>query len=159
MKKILNLLICVTIATLMSCGGKDKKEGPSYGRKISVKTENKVPASQRVELSNKGVGAITSVFLSEEIDQEMVLQGKEIYNKMCSACHKIDKKYIGPTPKGILKRRSPEWVMNMILSPDVMVKKDPLAKDLLNEYNGSPMINQGLSEEEARAILEYFRTL
>ena len=49
--------------------------------------------------------------------------------------------------------------MNMILNPEVMVDEDPLARDLLMEYNGSPMANQGLKEEEARAILEYFRTL
>ena len=49
--------------------------------------------------------------------------------------------------------------MNMILNPDVMVNEDPLAKDLLMEFNGSPMANQNLTEDEARAILEYFRTL
>jgi hypothetical protein len=49
--------------------------------------------------------------------------------------------------------------MNMILNPDQMVKEDPLAKDLLLEFNGSPMANQGLTEEQARAVLEYFRTL
>jgi cytochrome c len=49
--------------------------------------------------------------------------------------------------------------MNMILNPDQMVKEDPLAKDLLIEFNGSPMANQGLNEEQARAVLEYFRTL
>ena len=40
-----------------------------------------------------------------------------------------------------------------------MTQKDPLAKQLLIEFNGSPMANQGLTEEEARSILEYFRTL
>ena len=74
-------------------------------------------------------------------------------------CHKADKKFIGPAPKGIFERRSPEWVMNMILDPEGMTKNDPIAKQLLIEYNGSPMANQGLTEEEARAILEYFRTL
>jgi hypothetical protein len=34
-----------------------------------------------------------------------------------------------------------------------------LAQELLKEHNGSPMANQSLKEEEARAILEYFRTL
>lgn len=37
--------------------------------------------------------------------------------------------------------------------------KDPLAKELLIEFNGSPMANQNLSQEDARAVLEYFRTL
>jgi len=78
---------------------------------------------------------------------------------MCTACHKIGKKFIGPDPSGIMERRSPEWIMNMILDPEGMVKNDPLAKQLLIEFNGSPMANQSLSEDEARAVLEYFRTL
>ena len=49
--------------------------------------------------------------------------------------------------------------MNMILDPEGMVQKDPLAKSLLIEFNGSPMANQSLTKEEARAVLEYFRTL
>jgi hypothetical protein len=49
--------------------------------------------------------------------------------------------------------------MNMILVPEKMVKEDPLAKDLLVEFNGSPMANQGLTEDQARAVLEFFRTL
>src|SRR5690554_6288841 len=49
--------------------------------------------------------------------------------------------------------------MNMIINPDKMVQEDPLAKDLLIEFNGSPMSNQGITEDESRAILEYIRTL
>ena len=75
------------------------------------------------------------------------------------ACHKPDKKFIGPAPTGIFKRRTPEWIMNMILNPEEMTQKDPLAKALLVEFNGSPMANQNLTEEEARQVLEYFRTL
>lgn len=107
----------------------------------------------------KGVGPVTSVTLGETIDQEMVTEGKAIYDRLCTACHKPDAKFIGPAPKGILDRRSPEWIMNMILNPEEMVQKDPLAKALLIQYNGSPMSNQNLTEEEARAVLEYFRTL
>ena len=88
----------------------------------------------------------------------MAAKGKEVYEQMCSACHKIDKRFIGPAPKDILDRRTPEWVMNMILNPDEMVKKDPIGKKLLAEYL-SPMSNQNLTEDQARAILEYFRTL
>jgi mono/diheme cytochrome c family protein len=89
----------------------------------------------------------------------MVTKGKVVYDSKCLACHKPDKKFIGPAPTGILERRSPEWIMNMILNPGEMVQKDPIAKQLLIDYNGAPMANQGLTEEEARQILEYFRTL
>ena len=71
----------------------------------------------------------------------------------------MEKRFIGPSPKGILERRTAAWTMNMILNPEEMVQKDPMAKKLLIEYNGSPMANQNLTEDEARAVLEYFRTL
>ncbi|MBC32250.1 MAG: cytochrome C [Muricauda sp.] len=153
---------------MMACGGKEekKKEGFSVERK-KAKTETTVETnatetvkpSERVDLDNKGVGPITSLTLAAEIDQAMAKQGEAVFNQMCTACHRVGKKFIGPAPNGILERRTPEWVMNMILNPEVMVKEDPLAKDLLMEFNGSPMANQGLTEEQARAVLEYFRTL
>ena len=153
----------------LSCGEK-KENKEADGFKIERKSSQDatkaetpategVKASERVDLTNKGVGPITSVTLDPEIDQEMAAEGEAVYNQMCLACHKVGKRFIGPAPNGILERRTPGWVMNMILAPEKMVKEDPLAKDLLMEFNGSPMANQGLTEEQARAVLEYFRTL
>lgn len=153
---------------LVNCGGEPQKESEKDNKvslKKTTKKESKksdtkkVKASERVVLDNKGVGPIKNVELADAIDQGMADKGKAIYDKMCTACHKVDKRFIGPAPTGILDRRAPEWVMNMILNPEEMVRKDPLAKDLLMEFNGSPMANQGLTEEEARSVLEYFRTL
>ncbi|MEX0315360.1 MAG: cytochrome c [Allomuricauda sp.] len=153
---------------LLSCGGKEekKKEGfqvqrqKSTTEKVETPPEaNTVKASERVDLVNKGVGPITSLTLNDAIDATMAEEGKAVFEQMCLACHRVGKKFIGPAPNGILERRSPEWVMNMILNPEEMVKQDPLAKELLMEFNGSPMANQGLTEEQARAVLEYFRTL
>ena len=166
MKIILKVLMTLLITLLISCGGKEekKKEGFSYEKKETTKTktsttQEKIPASKTVDLKNKGIGPITSLSLNSEIDQTMVTHGADVFKKMCTACHRVEKKFIGPAPTGILERRSPEWVMNMILNPDEMTQKDPLAKALLIEFNGSPMANQNLSEEDARAVLEYFRTL
>jgi len=47
--------------------------------------------------------------------------------------------------------------MNMILNPDQMIKENPIAKKLFMEYL-APMANQNLTQDEARSILEYFRT-
>lgn len=167
MKFLLNSTVIVFSLLLLGCGGKEekKKEGFNVERtkaakqKVETPVANEVKASERIDLTNKGVGPITSVTLDATVNQELATKGEEVYNKMCLACHRIGKKFIGPAPNGILERRTPEWVMNMILNPEKMVKEDPLAKDLLVEFNGSPMANQGLNEEEARAILEYFRTL
>ncbi|RSK39275.1 c-type cytochrome [Mangrovimonas spongiae] len=170
MKTKTSIIAILFAVLIIGCGGKEekKKETFSYQKKstnteqVTTKKDNAekpLPASQRVDLDNKGVGPITSINLPADIDQSMVAHGQEVYKKMCTACHRAEKKFIGPAPTGILERRSPEWIMNMILNPEEMVKKDPLAKDLLIEFNGSPMANQNLTEEEARAVLEYFRTL
>ncbi len=163
--KISLLLLC---AFLFACGGKEEKKNDGFSierqKTAQEKQETETPvsdvkASERVDLTSKGVGPITSLTLNDEIDQAMATKGKETYDRLCLACHRIGKKFIGPAPDGILERRTPEWVMNMIMNPENMVKEDPLAKELLIEFNGSPMANQNVSEEEARAILEYFRTL
>ena len=165
MKTTLKLMTLLFAALVMSCGGKEEKKEEKFSyEKKTPKTEEaakeeKVPPSKQINLTDKGVGPITSLTLPADIDQSMAAQGADIYKKMCTACHRADKKFIGPAPTGIMERRSPEWIMNMILNPEEMVQKDPLAKSLLMEFNGAPMANQNLTEEEARSVLEYFRTL
>lgn len=167
MKSTLKILTLVITLLALSCGGgEEKKEEKSKvqlkrqptTQKTETKATNTKP-SETIDLSTKGVGPITSITLPETIDQTMATKGKEVFDKMCTACHRVGKKFIGPAPNGILERRTPEWIMNMILDPEGMVANDPLAKSLLIEFNGSPMANQSLTEEEARAVLEYFRTL
>jgi mono/diheme cytochrome c family protein len=164
--KTLKILSLFFVLLMLSCrGGEEKKEitkvklkTQTTEKKATVKKTTTKP-SETIDLTNKGIGPVTSVTLGAEIDQAMAIKGADIYKKMCTACHKPTKKFIGPAPKDILKRRTPEWIMNIILNPEGMVSKDPLAKKLLMEFNGSPMANQNLTEEEARAVLEYFRTL
>jgi cytochrome c len=165
MKTTLKLIVLILSLAIVSCGGEEKKEEKEKVQLKKQTTTKKVEpaantkASETIDLTNKGVGPIKSLALPAEIDQAMATRGKDVYDRMCTACHRADKKFIGPAPTGLLKRRSPEWIMNMILDPEGMVKNDPLAKALLIEFNGSPMANQNLTEDEARAVLEYFRTL
>ena len=160
--KILKFLFIGFVAlSLTACGGDGSKDKDSAGYvppAAKAKTEAKEAAAGAMD--NIGVGPITeAITLDDTIDEAMAATGKEVYEAKCTACHKVDKKFIGPAPSGIMERRNPTWIMNMILDPETMVKEDPVAKALLIEYNGSPMANQSLTEEEARAIVEYFRTL
>lgn len=165
MNYLIRSLYVLVAAALISCGGKDEKKEKeniqlgNYEKKEVAKPEASEPKGDLVDLSNKGVGPVENVDLPDEIDMAMAKEGEEIYNSKCTACHKPTKRFIGPAPIGILERRSPEWVMNMILNPEEMLIKDPVAKQLLVEFNGAPMANQNLNREEARKILEYFRTL
>jgi len=161
MKKINLILLAFSILFMYSCGGdKSTEDHKTEEEKKEVKT--KLEKVEEVEetidhSSSIGVGPITKLELSETIDEAMVEKGKEIYKTNCTSCHKMKKRLVGPALDGVTVRRTPEWIMNMILNPDEMVKEDPTAKALLAEYL-APMANQSLKEDEARAILEFFRS-
>ena len=147
---------------MVSCGEK-KEEKKDDGFEISRAKKEEAPKDVSegvpVDLDNKGIGPITSMTFPDEIDEELAAQGEAKFNAICIACHMVDQRMIGPAMEGIYERRSPEWVMNMILNPDGMLKEDPIAKALIKEYNNAIMLNQNLTEDEARAVAEYLRTL
>ena len=146
---------------LISCSGESTpKKKVTYGQKSSavVQENRSVTQTSSVDLTVTGIGPIDNLVFTE-IDQEMVVAGEELFGQKCTACHKIDVRYIGPSLKGIYERRNPAWVMNIMLNPTEMIKKDPIAIQLLKEYNNVVMYNQNLTVEEARALAEYFRTL
>jgi cytochrome c5 len=90
------------------------------------------------------------------IDAALATEGQGIFETRCTTCHKMDSRYIGPPLGDVAGQREPEWIMNMILAPEKMLQSDADAQELLGEYS-VPMTNQNLSEDEARALLEYLR--
>jgi mono/diheme cytochrome c family protein len=154
------------VGLLIACGGnEEKKENKKVKIGQQPKTEKKAePAkkststtSAEEDLANLGIGPIKSLDIGEGIDKKLANRGQEVFGNLCTACHKMEKKYVGPSISGVSERRSPEWIMNMIMNPEEMIKKDPIAKRLLVESNMAVMANQNVSEEDTRAILEYFR--
>jgi len=154
----LRILTILTLAVVMlSCGDdKAKKTEVATPAKEEVKVEEKATPVAVDPMTDKGVGPIKNLTLGD-LDAALVTKGEGIYKSKCTACHKISKRFVGPGLKGITAKRTPEWIMNMILNPEVMVVENEAAKQLLIEYS-APMANQSLTEEEARAILEYLRT-
>jgi mono/diheme cytochrome c family protein len=159
-------LLTLIVLVFSSCGSDKKKEAetttPARKERAAPKTVEKKEPVKVVEeiasdLNDKGVGPIKNITLGD-IDSALAEKGKEVFKAKCTACHKSKKKYIGPAISGVTERRSPEWIMNMILNPEVMIKENPTAMALLKEYS-APMANQNLNEEDARAVLEFFRTL
>jgi cytochrome c len=112
-----------------------------------------------IDLNSKGIGPISNVVLKETVSEELALRGKAIFDLKCVACHKMEERFMGPAMKGVTRRRSPEWIMNMILNPNQMINQDSLAMKLFIAFDGMPMSNMGLTEAEARAVLEYFRSM
>lgn len=162
-----HLMVSLFILLATGCG-QEKKEKKAFKYESKQSQQKKETATTPavsatdaipIDMTNKGIGPVKSMSLTSEIDQNLATEGAAVFKNMCTACHKVDKKFIGPSLAGVLERRAPEWVMNMMLNPEEMTKKDPIARQLLMAANGAPMANQNLTEEQARAILEYLRTL
>ncbi|MCA9732639.1 cytochrome c [candidate division KSB1 bacterium] len=141
--------ILFLLILLFGCGS-DQKDSA----KIENIKKNDTGLSS-FELEN-GIGPIKEKLVLAPIEPQLLAKGKEIFKLKCQACHKLDTRFIGPALRYVAKRRSPEYIMNMMLNPDEMVKKHPEAKKVLTEYL-APMTNQNLSIEDARAVLGYFR--
>ena len=151
MKLMKYLASAVVVAFLSACGGGETTEEPATGDDPISYTKK----AEEAKGPNKGIGPIKNIELTA-INDDLAVEGEALFNKMCTACHKMDIKHVGPPLAGVTEKRTPEWIMNMILNPDEMTKKDPDAYALIAEYI-APMANQSLTEEQSRAILEYFR--
>lgn len=151
------ILLFIIIGLLAGCGG-DTKPSKVTSKKAPKSMLAKKNTSKTSAKDDKGIGPIKEITLSA-IDAKLVEKGEAIYKEKCTACHKPYEKFIGPAPVGLLQRRSPEWIMNMILNPEEMVKNDPTAQNLFIDNKSVQMTNQNLTKDDARAVLEYIRTL
>ena len=136
-----------------STASANKKAAQAYADKSGETTKTETATSG----GDKGVGPITSIDL-KPIDPALVAKGQTIFDSKCAACHKFEERYVGPALAGVTERRAPEWIMNMMLNPTEMVQKNEAARALLAEY-AVPMTFQNVSEEDAEAILTYFRSV
>ncbi|MGD1997984.1 MAG: c-type cytochrome [Flavobacteriaceae bacterium] len=98
---------------------------------------------------------IFSSFLSaQEAD---VQKGKSLFNANCAACHKLNKRAVGPALAGVSEKYDKEWLYAWIKNPMGMVKAgDPQAVAVYEEYNKSVMTAfPQLSNEDIDNILAY----
>jgi mono/diheme cytochrome c family protein len=153
-KGFFTLALVLTLPTLASCGG---GEGDGSASEAAAGAAAGPAASEGLtpEQLEKGVGPITNLELAA-LDPELAATGEETFIVKCSACHKMDDRYVGPPLRDVTQRRTPEFVMNMILNPEGMVAEHPEVRALLAQY-AVPMANQNLTEDDARAVLEYLR--
>ncbi len=149
-----NLMVGVIAFALIGCGGSESTEKTAEKESDAAKTTETTSAEPS---ANKGIGPVTAVELGE-IDATMASAGETTFNTKCTACHTLDSKVIGPALAGVTEKRTPEWIMNMMLNPTEMLANDADAKALLEEYNNIPMMPLGLTEDEAREVLEFLRT-
>lgn len=141
-RHLLALAVVGSVA-LAGCGGA-KNEKPSAGAGGVSASESKYDAGPRAA--------------EEPVDAALATRGEELFKtKGCSACHAFGARLSGPDLTGVASRRTAAWMQQQILHPDVMTKEDPIARKLMAEY-ALQMPNQGLTPEEAKAVVEFLKS-
>ena len=86
--------------------------------------------------------------------------GEQVFQKKCAGCHTIGGgKLVGPDLAGVTSRREEGWLFRQIQQPDTLIaEKDPIALQLLQEYN-MPMVPLGLEDSEVAAVISYLKSI
>ncbi|MCL5028084.1 MAG: cytochrome c [Bacteroidetes bacterium] len=168
LKILISLIIAIAFINI-SCTNKkyDEQKQPAPDNSESAQmqqtqsttpVQNTPPApTSKYEFPNDmGVGPVKEVTLGP-IDKKLAAAGAKIFNSKCIACHQLDTRLVGPPLRNITKKNTPEFIMNYLLNTTEMQKKDPLLIKLVNEYK-IIMPDQQLSKDDARGVLEYFRS-
>ncbi|MFT5249364.1 MAG: mono/diheme cytochrome c family protein [bacterium] len=103
--------------------------------------------------------ALLLSFSTTTIAQENgdVVAGEALYKANCAACHKLDKKGVGPALRNVADKYDRDWLYKWISNSQGLIKSgDSKAVALFAENNNSVMTSfPGLSNENIDNILAY----
>jgi mono/diheme cytochrome c family protein len=90
-------------------------------------------------------------------DSGDAIAGEALYKANCAACHKLDKKGVGPALRNVADKYDRDWLYKWISNSQGLIKSgDAKAVALFAEYNNSVMTSfPGLSNEDIDNILAY----
>ncbi|MBL30018.1 MAG: cytochrome C [Flavobacteriaceae bacterium] len=80
------------------------------------------------------------IFLNANAQEPDPIAGKKLFNANCAACHKLNKKAVGPALKGVSSKYEKEWLYKWIKNSSAFIKSgDERAIAIWEEYNRSAM--------------------
>ena len=84
-------------------------------------------------------------------------KGKSLFNMNCAACHKLNKRAVGPALAGVSQKYDKEWLYSWIKNSAAMIKAgDAQAVAIWEEYNRTAMTAfPQLSKAEIDNIIAY----
>ncbi len=148
------ILIGLFSATVFGQADQDQKAATENTSK-TIQKKAQDPQKDSAQSEDKGFGPVKELKLGP-IDPKLAAEGKRVFNSTCTSCHSMNNKVVGPPLGDVVNQRTPEFIMNMIINTSEMEQKDENVKKMISQYH-IPMPSLGISEEQARAILEYLR--
>lgn len=148
MRAMTLVMLVVAGMSAASCGKKDEA-APATASPSTTGGSSAVAAVSKYDSGPRAA--------EEPVDAALAKVGEGLFStKGCTACHAFGQKMSGPDMAGVTSRRTSAWMTQQILHPDLMVKTDPIARQLFATH-ALQMPNQGLTEEEAKSVIEYLK--
>lgn len=84
-------------------------------------------------------------------------KGKALWEGNCTSCHGLtDEVVVGPGMKGILERRTIDWLIPWVKNSQAVIKSgDKYAVELFNKYNKAVMTSFAFKDDEIKALFAY----
>jgi cytochrome c len=159
MKNLL-ILAFIILASFIACKKAPQQEQaqtpPAVATEEPKEDTTETAEVSGAEKSDKGIGPIKELKLAA-IDQNMVKTGDQLFQSKCALCHTLDQKKVGPPLREEMEEHSPEFIMNLLLNTEEMLQKNEHMKAEVKEFV-TVMPNPKLTQDQARAILEYLRS-
>ncbi len=149
------VMISVLAVSLVAagCGGGKTDQAPAAGGAPPATADGGLTPFEQ----ENGIGPIKQAIELGPVDHEKAEKGKTLFEAKCVLCHKMTERYVGPALGEVTQRRTAAYIMNMVLNPEEMYTKHPVAHQLLAEHM-TQMPNLGLTQDQAREVVEYLRT-
>lgn len=115
--------------------------------------------NQRFSLRSLALSCLAVLFLGTlSLESKAQVDGAELYNNNCVACHKIDQDLVGPALKGITDRRDEAWLIKWIRNSQALIASgDQYSVDLFAKWNKVAMPAYDWSDDEIKAVLAYIK--
>lgn len=153
-----SFLLIILAFSLTTWGCASRKSGPNQNQTEQAGSQTNNNSGLTPFQMKNGIGPITKEVKVGALNKQLAAKGEKIFENNCTACHKIGQRYVGPNLQEVTSRRTPTYIMNMILNPEGMTHKHPVAQKLLAKF-ATQMANRHLTKTQARAVVEYLRSV
>lgn len=105
----------------------------------------------------KKVLLIIGVLLVNAVNAQSFEAGEKVFKQNCAACHKMDKKVVGPALQNVVAEQGAEWVYEWVKNNQSLRESgDAHANEVYDEFNGAVMpAYEWLGEESLNDVVQY----
>jgi hypothetical protein len=144
------LLAAFGVMALTGCGG-DKPAADEAAKDAAGTPSTGAVAAAEAAALEAGPRASQTL----KYDGNLADVGERLFDELtCTACHTLGQADDAPDLMGVTQRRAEAWLMRQITDPEWMAAHDPITQGLVEQW-GMEMTDLGVSEADARAILNY----